>query len=282
MTIGTTLVIGGTGKTGLPLAHLLRDANLPFLVATRHPANAAPFKGVAFDWFDASTFENPFNADPNIDRVYLISPAAHDALPIVKPFVELAISKGVKRFVFLSSTPTPKGSPYLGKIHEYLAERGVDYAILRPTWFIENFGATFVPGILSDNIIATTAKDGRIPFISAKDIADVAFKALTDEKSHNTEHIIVGPELYTYDEAAALLSDVVGRKITHKRLSDEEGKAFWQSFGLPEEYAQGMLAMEVLVAEGGEEAHFRSPVKDVGKRHLVDYFKENRDLWIPK
>lgn len=45
----------------------------------------------------------------------------------------------------------------------------------------------------------SAAADGRIPWVSVDDIADVAFAALTDEKSHNRDHIIVGPELLTYD-----------------------------------------------------------------------------------
>ncbi|RDB27510.1 Agroclavine dehydrogenase [Hypsizygus marmoreus] len=280
---GTTLLIGGTGKTGLPLAHLLQNANLPFLVATRHPKNVpALFKGVAFDWFDASTFENPFKADPSIDRVYLVGPTAYDMLAIMKPFIDLAISKGVKRFVLLSSTPTAKGAPFAGKVHEYLADLGVDYAVLRPTWFIENFGTYFLPGIVREDVIISSAKDGRVPFVSSYDIADVAYKALTDEKSHNTEHIIVGPDLYSCDEVAALLSDVLGRKITHKRLSDEEGKAFFASFILSKEFVDGMVATHSSAAQGSEEACFRGEVKDVGKRHLLDYFKENRDLWVSK
>ena len=49
----------------------------------------------------------------------------------------------------------------------------------------------------------TATMDGRIPFVSADDIADVAFRALTDKESHNTEHLIVGPELYSHDEVCA-------------------------------------------------------------------------------
>ncbi|RDB27553.1 Agroclavine dehydrogenase [Hypsizygus marmoreus] len=263
---GTILLIGGTGKTGLPLAHLLDKANYPFLVATREPAKVpAPFKSVSFDWLDASTFMNPFKVNPGIDRVYLISPAVHDVLPIVKPFVELAIQEGVKRFVLLSSTPTPKRGPYLGKIHEYLEGRDIDYAVLRPTWFIENFGPLFLRNILVDNAVFSTTKDGRDPFVSVDDIAKVAFKALTYEKSRNTEHTIVGPELYTYDEVF-----FSRRNITHKRLTQEDGKAFWLGFGLPEDYALAMIGMEDLIPVRDEEAHFHAKVKEVGNRRLKD------------
>lgn len=68
----------------------------------------------------------------------------------------------------------------------------------------ENFAAQFLASIRDENVFVSTAEDGRIPFISADDIADVVFDALVDEKSHNTDHIVVGPELYTYDEVGRL------------------------------------------------------------------------------
>jgi festuclavine dehydrogenase len=49
------------------------------------------------------------------------------------------------------------------------------------------------------NSIFTAAADGEIPFISADDIADVAYHALTDEKSPNCDLRVLGPELLTYD-----------------------------------------------------------------------------------
>jgi festuclavine dehydrogenase len=54
--------------------------------------------------------------------------------------------------------------------------------------------------IKNENKIYSAAGDGKIPFVSADDIARVAFRALTDKKPHNTEHIILGPELLTYDQ----------------------------------------------------------------------------------
>jgi uncharacterized protein YbjT (DUF2867 family) len=50
------------------------------------------------------------------------------------------------------------------------------------------------------NKIFTACEDGRIPFISADDIAEVAFRALTDKTPHNCDHRVLGPELLTYDD----------------------------------------------------------------------------------
>ncbi|KAG5640294.1 hypothetical protein DXG03_009357, partial [Asterophora parasitica] len=133
---------------------------------------------------------------------------------------------------------------------------------------------------IKQGLVASTAGDGKVPFVSSDDIAAVAFRALVDEKSHNTEHIIVGPELHTYGEAAAILSGVIGRTIIYKHLNHEEGKALFQSIGLPEDYALTMLGLERQIATGEEEAHFHAEVKEVGKVHLKEYLEANREAFI--
>ena len=51
--------------------------------------------------------------------------------------------------------------------------------------------------------IFTACQDGVIPFVSADDIASVAFHALTDAKSHDTDIRILGPENLTYDDVCS-------------------------------------------------------------------------------
>jgi festuclavine dehydrogenase len=50
------------------------------------------------------------------------------------------------------------------------------------------------------NSIFTATQDGKIPFISADDIAEVAYHALIDEKAPNCDLRILGPEILTYDD----------------------------------------------------------------------------------
>ena len=56
--------------------------------------------------------------------------------------------------------------------------------------------------IKEEGKIYTACQDGKIPFVSARDIAAVAFHALTDLKPHNTDYRILGPEFLTYDEVS--------------------------------------------------------------------------------
>lgn len=131
------LLTGGTGKTAIRLARLLQAANKRTILASRKGDAPAPFTAVKFDWHDPATFENPFAVDPKIESVYLISPAgAADVFAPMKPFIDLAVQKGVKRFVLLSASSIEPGGQATGKVHEYLVKLGVDYFVIRPTWFM--------------------------------------------------------------------------------------------------------------------------------------------------
>jgi uncharacterized protein YbjT (DUF2867 family) len=49
-------------------------------------------------------------------------------------------------------------------------------------------------------MIRSAARDGKIPWVSVDDVAMVAYRALVDEPSHDTEHLVLGPELLSYDD----------------------------------------------------------------------------------
>ncbi|KAF8970138.1 hypothetical protein BDZ97DRAFT_1792147 [Flammula alnicola] len=278
----TTLITGGTGKTGLALAKLLHAANRPVLLTSRAGKAPEPFKAVKFDWLDKTTYENPFNTDPKIDRVYIVVPGVFDTLSYVGPFIDLAVSKGVKRFVLLSVSLLEPGEAPHGKVHQYLLDIGVDYAVLRPTWFQENFASNFYISIREHNQVFSGTGEGRIAFVSAADIAQAAFEALTAEKSPNKDLAVLGPDLYSYDEAAKLLSSILGREITHKKSSTEDTAKIYAGFGLAPEYANFLANLEGNAGKGKEVELFNSSAdkKFIGKHSLLDYFKANRELWI--
>ena len=137
----TILLTGGTGKTSIQIARLLKDVNITVLLASRSNLAPPPYKGCRFDWLDSTTYLNPFLEAADITAVYLIAPPGIlDILPVMKPFIDLAKSKGVQRFVFLGASGFEAGGPFLGKVHEYLISLEVEYAVLRPTWFMGRSG----------------------------------------------------------------------------------------------------------------------------------------------
>lgn len=68
------------------------------------------------------------------------------------------------------------------------------------TGTVENGFTLHFHDIKVNNEIVTASEDGKMGFISADDIAEVIADALLVEKSYNTDFIIVGPELLSYDQ----------------------------------------------------------------------------------
>jgi festuclavine dehydrogenase len=54
-------------------------------------------------------------------------------------------------------------------------------------------------------IYSSTGK-GKIPWISIRDIGAVGYRVLTDEVSHDADHVLLGPELLSYDDVGFLCS----------------------------------------------------------------------------
>lgn len=139
---------GGTGKTANPIAHLLRDANIPFVVGSRRGEAAAPagMVGTKFDWLDPSTFPNPFQHNfpggQRISAIYLVLAGIDPSAALT--FIDYAFkTHQVKRFVLLAGGTTKLGDSYYGQIWQHLLDLGVEYCILRPTWFIGTDYQTF-------------------------------------------------------------------------------------------------------------------------------------------
>jgi len=180
---------------------------------------------VKFDWLDHKTFEAPFQfklpGGEKISAVYMMVPIVNDPETSMNAFIDYAKKEhGVNRFVLVAGSTAEPGKAGVGKVWQHFLDTGVDYCVLRPTWFmgtsstrvkfwangraIENLSEEAQRFIIKDTSkIYTACGDGKIPFISTTDIAAVAFKALTDEKSHNNDHRILGPELLTYDQVGS-------------------------------------------------------------------------------
>ncbi|KAI9787066.1 MAG: hypothetical protein M1816_007737 [Peltula sp. TS41687] len=288
------LLTGGTGKTSVRIARLLEDANIPYLLASRRGEAAAPsgMPAVKFDWFDDSTFKTPFehklSGAEMFRAVYLVAPVVDDPTTPMNAFIDYAVKEyGIKRFVLLADGTSEPGGPYIGKVWQHLMDIGVEYCVLRPTWFMENFTedddvAAHRLTIKDEDKIYSACGDGKIPFISAMDIAAMAFHALADEKPLDADYSVLGPELLTYDDQIATkLSRCLGREIVHVRLTGEERTQQLMSRGLPEHYAKLITFLEGTTANGHEERMNAAVERVTGRPPIKfdEFAQQNKTAW---
>jgi uncharacterized protein YbjT (DUF2867 family) len=216
------LVLGATGSTGRRVAERLRGAGRQVRAASR--------RGEArFDWSESATWEP---AVAGVARMYLMAP---DGVAVDPSFVELAVARGVRHLVLLSS----QGIEAMGDARLLDAERtvrgcGADWTILRPGWFYQNFDEGFLrPAVLAGEL-ALPLGDVRQPFVDAEDIAAVAAAVLTGDGHAGRTYEVTGPRSLSFGEALEAVGRASGRPVRF-RGTDAEYLAAQTALGAPEE-----------------------------------------------
>ena len=271
------LVTGGTGKTGRRVVASLAEFGQVGRAAARKP----PPGGVRFDWNDPDTFDPALH---DIGAVYLVAPPGDpDPLAAMEPFLQRALTAGVRRYVLLSSSFLPEGAPLMGQVHAFLRSAAPDWTVLRPTWFMQNFSEhQHLPTIRDEGAIYTATGNGRVAFVHADDIAAVAMAALLGQAAGNRDYVLTGPRALSYDEVAALIATAAARPVAHRHLTEKQ-MADWlsESAGVPPPFAAALAAMDTAIA-GGAEDRVSPDVQKVTGRPPISFeafAAENSTIW---
>lgn len=257
------LVLGASGKTGSRVTARL--------LSLGHSVRAASRSGTTrFDWADRTTW-GPALA--GAEAVYLV-PTETLGLPERAAFVTAAREAGVRRLVQLSV----RGIDGDGVPPTEAAVRGsgLEWTILRPCWFAQNFAAAdfFLPEVLAGEV-ATPAGDGREPFIDAEDIADVAVAALTADGHHGRTYELSGPETLSFAEALALIGEAAGRDVRHRHVPVAAYVANLTGAGVPQEDAEAVAGFLDGISRGADDFLSDGVRQALGRepRSFRDYVK---------
>ncbi|MGY1433860.1 NAD(P)H-binding protein [Streptomyces reniochalinae] len=246
------LVIGATGTTGSRVAARLVAEGHHVRAAGRRAAPVHGAQAVRFDWYEPGTHQEALRG---ADRVYLLPPVGStEPAAVVRPFLKLARASGVRRAVLLSTSAIAAGGPAVGQVHEMLPSSFDEWAVLRPSWFMQNFTGDHLHAatIRAEGVIRTATGEGRVGFVDAEDIAAVAVRALTDARSPDTDLVLTGPEALSYSDVAHLITEVSGRAVTHSALTYEQMRDHL-SAQVPPDFAAALAGMDLAIAEGAED-----------------------------
>lgn len=218
------LVLGATGKTGSRVAARLQQ--LGIAVRAGHRGAAIPF-----DWQDSNTWQPALQ---DVQKLYLsFQPdlAVPGATEIVERFCQQAVNGGVQKIVLLSG----RGEDEARQAEEVIERSGVDWTVLRASWFMQNFSESFILDELLNGAVYLPPGEIPEPFIDANDIADVAVAALTQPGHSNTHYELTGPRLMTFEQAIGEIAAAAGREIHYQQVPVADYVGYLREAQLPTE-----------------------------------------------
>jgi uncharacterized protein YbjT (DUF2867 family) len=267
------LVTGATGKTGKSLVAQLEAKGVACRAASR--GGEPPF-----DWMRPETWDA---ALLGVTAIYLVAPpTVDDPYSKIIEFLKSAIRIVPRRLVFLGMASLPAGGFAHGQVHQWLKDNSEDWAVLSPSAFMQNFseGPTLAT-IREEATVYSNTGTGRVPFISAEDIASAALGALLAPAPLNRDFTITGGESISYDRVAELISHACGRPISHTHISTEMLIDRFLARGLPEATARFLAFGYQTIASGYQDRMTEDFTSLTGKRPTTfqAFAEANAGVW---
>ncbi|MEV0319972.1 NAD(P)H-binding protein [Streptomyces sp. NPDC050658] len=257
------LVLGATGKTGRRIVTRLRDQG--------HTVRAASRSGeTRFDWTDRATWAPVLEG---VTALYFVGPPSAEP---VADFIDQAVAAGVRRFVVLSGRGVEvygdTFEPSMAEAERVVRDRGVDWTVIRPNNFTQNFDEDIFHAPLVAGRLALPVGDVPEPFIDVDDIADVAAALLTEDGHTGRVYVLSGPRAMSFAQAVAELAQASGREMRFEDVSPDEYVGELTDAGVPTADARALADVLAWLAEG----HNAAPAP--GVREVLG--REPRDFGV--
>lgn len=261
----TTLVLGGTGKTGRRVADRLKARGLRVRIGSR--SGQPPF-----DWENPATWAAALRDVGGVYVSYYPDLAASGSVEAIRAFTEVAVANGAPRLVLLSG----RGEADAQRCEQIVQSCGTEWTVLRATWFSQNFSEGYFLEPIVAGELALPVGNVREPFVDADDIADIAVAALTGDEHAGQLYELTGPRLWTFADATAEIARATGREIRYVEISIEDYVAALQQAQLPPDLVTliGYLFTEVL--DGRNASVTDGVTRALGRpaRDFADYVRD--------
>lgn len=259
------LVIGGTGKTGRRVVERLEAQGLPVRSGSR--TGEPPF-----DWEDRATWTAVLQGMTHVYVTFYPDLAVPGATDAIRTFTDLAAKSGVQRLVLLSG----RGEEEAQKCEQIVQQSGLEWTVLRASWFNQNFNEGFLHELVLGGNIYLPVGDVREPFIDVDDIADVAVAALTEDGHTGRVYELTGPRLLTFAEAAAEIAAATNHPIQYTQIPHEMFVSGLEAQGVPAD-AIWLMSYLLTTVLDGRNSHLTDDVqRALGRppRDFSDYVRQ--------
>lgn len=247
----TLLVTGASGNLGRQaVEELLARGATRIIAGTRDPGKLSDLaaRGVELrkvDFNDPASLESAF---AGVDRMLLVSTdGIGTRVAQQTAAIAAARAAGISHIVYTSAPAArPNADAGLNPEHFWtevaLASSAMGFTILRNHMYAENTLADAAQVISSGQLFGLVGDRGTA-YVTRADAARTAAGALLSADA-NTVEDVTGPAAVTNVDRAALFTRIAGKPVAVVALSPAELKAGMVAAGIPEGFAEALVAFQ--------------------------------------
>ncbi|UOQ91759.1 NmrA family NAD(P)-binding protein [Halobacillus shinanisalinarum] len=200
------------------------------------------------DFNDPATYDNAFRG---MKSMFLRRPAKVSQVSDMKRLLLAAKQAGVKKIVYLSLLGSEK-MPFLPdrKIEKLIMNMGFEFTFLRSSFFMQNLLTQHLEDIRDHHQIYVPAGNGKLSFIDARDVAEIAFLSLIHTGFQNNSFKLTGSQSLTYYEVAKILSEELDFNVNYINPTKHEFLKRCKQRGLSDAHTS-LLANTYTAAKNG-------------------------------
>lgn len=283
------LIMGATGKTGGEVARQLAAIDMPFRALVRDPDKAAHIRDLGAEVVggDCADKASLAVALKGIGQAFLVLPNNEEQLVLEKMFTDACAAAGVRHIVYLSSLESvPESKNPITQNHvaaqNYIRASGMDWTIIRPTFFMQNF-ETYAPRIKEAQQIVMPVGHGTVSATDLRDVGEVIRDVLTKPGHESRSYDLTGPELLTFSDIAARFSKMLGMTVEYVDQPMEEFADLLRKLGLSE-WRVDAVCKELEAIAAGVVDHTTDTIEELLGRpptSLEQYIQDHIDQFRP-
>ena len=247
------VVTGATGQLGRQVVEGL-SKKLPGArigVSVRNPAQAEDLRqrGIRVckgDFADPASLTEAFDGAEQV-LIVSVNKFGDEAVRQHGSAIQAAKNAGVKRILYTSHQGANPSSAFVpardhAATEALLSSSGVSYVSLRNGFYAES--ALYQLGGIKQTGKISLPEDGPVSWTARADLASAAVAALTEpDLFDGISPPLTSSQALDFSGIAKLASEILGRDIVRKTVSDEEYRTGLIAHGLPEAMADAMPSL---------------------------------------
>lgn len=241
---GKIVITGASGQYGRHATDLLIAKGLAaqLILISRSPEKLADraAQGCDVRYGDYDKPDTLAAAVQGADKMLLISGTRVGARVVQhKAAIDAAAAAGVQHIAYTSFIGIDDPSNPAEVRHDHIETEnamrasGMAWTALRDAHYADAMILMAGPNVLANGKWFSNAGDGREAMVWRDDCVACAVAVLTTPGHENKIYNITGPQLQTFTQVAALITQITGCPVEHVALDDEAQYAMFDAMGIP-------------------------------------------------